>query len=301
MNKTKIIILLLISISGVLKSQILIKGRVLNSTTNKGVEYAIVQKEGTNIGCICDSDGNFIINNLKSIPDSLTFTCIGYDRNKIYKNKISSTDFINIKLNVKEIELNEVNVLSSNSFKNRDTTLGCNIINPHKGSFLYFASKNMRYFKSCKYPAIIKNFSFYIMDIKGARKARIRIYNLDTIQNIPGNDILINNLIVSNLKKGWNIIDLSKYKVYIPKQGFFIGLESIVMDQDCYAKNEANQWFSSRYDIAIASVKELTISAVKFSQIGGYEKYGEQKIGADVWKVSQGKANDLLYRVEIAY
>lgn len=64
---------------GLVYSQVTIKGLIIDSKSKKGVGFAHIYKEGTNIGCICDYEGNFVLKHLKTIPDSLTISCVGYE------------------------------------------------------------------------------------------------------------------------------------------------------------------------------------------------------------------------------
>jgi hypothetical protein len=272
-----ILIMIFIFPCGFVNSQILIKGLIIDSKSKKGIEYASVYKEGTNIGCICDYQGNFVLDNLKEIPDSLTISCVGYESKKIYKNGLSDSDKIVIELELKLIKLDEITIESDN-LKRKTESLGSSNRKWLRSSPLYFASQSMRYFKSNKFPSYIESFSFFITEISGDKKARIRIYNIDSINLTPYNDILNVNVIAKDLKKGWNKIDLSEYRLQIPKEGFFIGLESVVIDKDCWEKVGENRYVTKYHDFKIGCVEEKTITARKTLIIGDYEKYGERKI-----------------------
>ena len=63
MKKLLFFPLFLILVNGVNNAQITIRGRILDSETRKGIEYASVYKEGTNIGCYSDLEGNFVLDN----------------------------------------------------------------------------------------------------------------------------------------------------------------------------------------------------------------------------------------------
>ena len=173
MKKLLFFPLFLILVNGVNNAQITIRGRILDSETRKGIEYASVYKEGTNIGCYSDLEGNFVLDNLKSIPDTLTISCVGYESKKVYKSYLEVGDII-VMLDSKLNQLDEVTV-KSEKLKRKTVTLGSNNRKLLSRSPLYYASQNMRFFKSNKTPSYIENFSFYVADISGDNKARIRI------------------------------------------------------------------------------------------------------------------------------
>lgn len=302
MKELLFIPLFLILVNGVNNAQITIKGSILDSETRKGIEYASVYKEGTNIGCYSDSEGNFILDNLKSIPDTLTISCVGYESKKIYKSYLEVGDIIAM-LDSKLNQLDEVTV-KSEKLKRKTVTLGSNNRKLSNRSPLYYASQRMRFFKSNKTPSYIENFSFYVTDISGDNKARIRIYNVDSLRKTPDSDILNHNVIVKDIRKGWNSVDLSEYRLIIPKEGFFIGLESIVIDKDSFERVNGYVRATKYHDFVIGCVKEQTITARKNLRIGDYLINGEVKIPASAndWRLDPPNYGfDLLYRVKVAY
>lgn len=60
---------------------------------------------------------------------------------------------------------------------------------------------------------------------------RVRIYKADGVGNAPKTDLLNENVIYSPLTaNGWSTFDLSNYDITIPKEGFYVGLEYVVLD-----------------------------------------------------------------------
>lgn len=303
MNRFIIISIYLILICGVANSQITIKGLVIDSETKNGISYANVHREGTNVGCICDSNGYFALNNLNTTPDSLIISCVGYESKRVFKNYLEKSDNKIIELELKLINLDEVTI-KSDKLKRKIESLGSGNRKWFWSSPLYFASQKVRYFKSNRFPAYIESFSFYITEINGDKKARIRIYNIDSIRQTPQNDILNANVIAKDLKIGWNKVDLSEYRLLIPQEGFFIGLESVVIDKDCFEKVGEDRYTSKYSDFNIGCVEEKTITARKYLRIGDYEKYGERKIPdyLNDWRLDPPNYGfDLLYKVKIKY
>jgi hypothetical protein len=69
---------------------------------------------------------------------------------------------------------------------------------------------------------------------------RIHVYLPDSITGKPGNELLPEMVILKpDLGKGWFNINLSRFKVQIPTQGFFIAIEGLFPgDYDFYYNNE---------------------------------------------------------------
>lgn len=300
MRKIQLIFIILCYTS-IIKAQFNIQGRVIDSSNGKGIEFAIVQKEDTNVGCISDSSGSFALNNLKYQPDSLLFSCIGYESKKLYLKQIDISKPLQITLKPKVFELKEVIIKPLN----KSLWIG-DKGHTNKGVPLYYASQETRYFKSEYSPSYIKSFWFYLNETCGNnQKVRICIYNADTIANFPMEDILQTNLIKNNLKKGWNKIDLSNLKISVPTNGFFIGLESIAAKDDCCkVKSHEDQRIITYHSLVIGCGKEPTVCAKKSLFFADYEINGElqsRKMSNDWHNFGPLKGFDLLYRVEIMY
>ncbi len=294
--------LMIFLISWNINSQVSIKGRIVSSITGKGVEYATIHKEGTNVGIICDSVGHFELNNLKSIPDSLMIPCVGYKSKSIYKETMRTTESIVVELNEKEVLLDELIVVSDKLTKNT-MTIGKRSLKKRAYSPLYYASQSMRFFNGHSFSSYIEEFSFYVGSVKGNKSARIRIYSVDSLTQMPDCDLLCSNLIIKNIKNGWNKVDLNKYRILIPEQGFYIGLESVVIDKDSWEKDAENRWVTKYRDFDLGIINENTITATKLSQLGGFEKYGERKVSPDnnKWLVFPGRGLNLPYQVKVGY
>src|SRR6056297_3223513 len=100
MKRLLTISLILLLCSGFANSQITIKGLIIESNSRSYVQYASVYQEGTNIGCFSDSNGRFVLRNLKVIPDSLTISCVGYNSKKIYKSDLDTSNNISVELDL---------------------------------------------------------------------------------------------------------------------------------------------------------------------------------------------------------
>lgn len=64
-------------------------------------------------------------------------------------------------------------------------------------------------------------------------KARIRVLSYNPKTNNPNIDIIRENLILT-LKKGMNTIDISKYNIPMPKEGVFVAIEWLIIEENAY-------------------------------------------------------------------
>ena len=107
-----------------------IKGRVLDSKTNKGIPFAGVVIWGTTTGVMTDEDGNFTFSGLKPGFIVLNASCIGF---KPYVSEgimvtNSKTVYIDILLEETELQINEVVVKASPFRKSAESPVSARII-----------------------------------------------------------------------------------------------------------------------------------------------------------------------------
>lgn len=198
--------------------------------SHKPVSYASVWKENK-IYTTADSLGYFYIN--KESNQNYKITAIGFNDKYI-------TDFSNvindILLESKTILLEDVKIVNP-SFQHIEK-----FGKAKKGTFVgvNFDVTTSEFVKFFPYPYIknktefIKSVSFYTNTTSNKRKVNIVIYNVDSDGN-PG-QVINNENIICNLKKGktLNEIDLSKLKIIVPQEGFFVGIQHLIIEDNKY-------------------------------------------------------------------
>jgi hypothetical protein len=78
--------------------------------------------------------------------------------------------------------------------------------------------------------AKIINVSFFIAKNQGKPETpfRVRVYDVDLKTGNPGNDLIHESIIIHGKHKGgWLTVDLSKYNLIAPSNGYFIAMEWI--------------------------------------------------------------------------
>ncbi len=218
-------------------AQTVVLGKVLDNFGDP-VSYVTIKTVNNSL-FFSDSLGRFKINNLKE-NETLTFSCVGFQTQSILAKKTNSELTVSLlKLN---FQLNEVLVNDKKS-KTKMVTVGnpkISIANelPNPGSqyVIYLSYDKER-------SGVLKSVSYFMRRPPGGDvKApfRVRIYALDTINNKPGEDLLKENLIVNASKNwSWFEVDLEKYNIIIPKNGFFVAME--ILMRDSYAVGETKK------------------------------------------------------------
>ena len=183
-----------------------------------------------NLGLVTDSSGKVEIPDI-SLIDSLIVQSLGYEQKVFHRSEIPTTGDLVVKLKPRIIELSEVVVWKAFDYAEFGVTV-------KKEGFIFFKHNTCTNFQIAvkisgyKSPAKLDNVSVFI---SGSSEVdlpfRIRIYKMKQ-DGMPGEDLLNENIIVTNYKKGkWNTIDLSSYSFgKLPDSGFFVSMELLCDD-----------------------------------------------------------------------
>ena len=198
----------------------LIEGIVYKTNSSQGLPYIAVGIKGTSRGTVTDLSGKFSINVLLS--DSLVFSSVGFNLKIISANDFKSPFYLEEKVT----ELDEVIVKSKKSFRKvlvGNTKVKTNILfgGSNQYAFLIKNENSVRGLLEKLYfniePDINKN-NLQITTI------RIRVYSNQ--DNLPGKDLLSQNVMVKIKKKAKNVnVDISNYSIEFPPEGLFIGID----------------------------------------------------------------------------
>jgi hypothetical protein len=185
-----------------------------------------------NKGTITNDKGKFEFNNIE-VDDSVKITNIAYQPRIIAISDIISNGEIILKDSVKL--LREVIVRNFNQFKN-NIVLGYFKFSKN-GEFKLEPGSQLAIFidNPLKREGWIKNVKFSIKHFGKCKNGfRLRILQADSISLIPSLDILDESIVMksSGLSKN-NTVDLSSYKLIMPKEGVYVLLEWLNTDSDC--------------------------------------------------------------------
>jgi hypothetical protein len=181
--------------------------------------------ENETIGTTSETNGNFSLD-IKE-EKVLVFSALGYE----VKKAPSKSEVILLKpkvFDLKEVIIEQPKFKKEIEIGNYETSgfrIGLGNIN----SAVFFKSND----EMLVYPFLKEVLFLTKSDLENA-KIRINILSVNS-DNSPGKSLLDDEIIV-NVKKGKNknIVDLSSYRFKIPKEGFFISLEKLLIEENKY-------------------------------------------------------------------
>jgi hypothetical protein len=208
-----------------------LKAVITNSETKERIPYVNIWVENENIGTTSNEKGEFelVFDGTKII----VFSAIGFKTKKISSDSIKKF----IVLKPKIIELDEI-VINSNKI-NKEAVIG----NFKKSKVNHYFSCGKqpwitaRFFRSEKEynetPYLEKIKLLTNSDIKDA-KFSIRLYSISE-NGEPDNYINRKNIIgIAKKGKKITVVDLSDLDIEFPKQGFFIAIEWLIIEENIH-------------------------------------------------------------------
>ncbi len=255
-NKSIILIASFIFICSYSFSQnIQIQGTIEESTNKKPIPFAHILLKSQNQtikGEVGNESGVYHIslnNDSISLNDSLYFSCIGYSDCAISAKDLKKTQRLDVQLEPVVYQLSEF-VIKPTDFKRRTKSVGYNRWNRCFGKYFRTYGKEVAlYFpNNDSLRGIISEARFYIKD-EGfpCAKFRVNVYGANE-NNAPDQPILIESVVASATDGNqWVVVDLSKYQLEIPKNGFFIAMEWLPESRDkAYSKDWAAKSFNGQ-------------------------------------------------------
>ena len=257
-------------------------GRIIDAETGKPVSYATAEIKSKRLGAAANAEG--IIN--VSVSDSLinetfTFSALAYTSRQIpVKQLLQDQPFV-VQLTKKVFTLPEFTMRETNLDK---VQLGNYINNQFVSSSgsktgmivaVYMDNKN-----GCN--GIISSVSYLIIKRDRFTRThpktpfRIRIFAVDTMTGEPGVDLLAENLIVKPKGDGWFTVDVSKYNIEAPEEGYFAAMEWVFTKEKyyyhIYFKENPEQFYGQSLGIIVGDFSPNT-----WSKYLGYDWYVNNK------------------------
>lgn len=214
------------------------KGKLIDLVTKQPVVYANISFLEGNLGVSSDENGSFNLDiPLEKLKDKIHISCLNYKDTIVYAKEFHQKI---LELKPKVYELDEV-VLNKkvnieqevDKYRRRHikSSFGGNRNNP------WIVTKFFKYKEEYNTTPYLKNIYVYFNSFLFRRKAkfRLRIFKKNMKTGNPSNDIVKEQIIV-NVKKinGKVKIDVSKYDIEFPKEGFFVGLERLHIPYNFY-------------------------------------------------------------------
>lgn len=233
--KKKFILLLLISFQICFSQQI--EGYIYDKTDKTPVPYSNILITNSKGGTYSNTEGYFNLNLKNNDSDSLLVSSVGYKTRIIPINQFDLNSIISIELEKEIFELDEA-VLTLKKIKyTQKETIGLEKTGRHN-HFGLIGSNTVAYIENKKNTrGKLKTIHLYLNKTKKntswkstvfESKLNIRIYKYDKKNNLPGEELLHQNLIVKPKNKKYILkIDIEDYNIKIPKDGICIGVEYI--------------------------------------------------------------------------
>ena len=206
-----------------------LKGRVLDATTHLPVPYASLSLRNEADWTLANAKGHFeLAAPKKSVIDTLLVECPGYlPHPVVVRNRALADSTLTLAKAVATLKTQPPNPAPANIRR-----LGSLAKRPGEGMIQGLMGSQFALLiePSPKYrPGSVQNVSFYIGENGFPKEAfRIRLYRADGPNHSPGTNLLTENLIVAAPGGGkWFTVDVSKYLVEVPRDGFFVAMEWI--------------------------------------------------------------------------
>ena len=222
-----------------------IKGTFRNDDTHEPISYATLQIKGKPKGVIADHEGyfEFTLSELE-LTDSLTASCLGYERRTFSPDSLLVKPEIAIELKGKSVEMQPVTIEAdtkrarkSKKVGNRSWfTTGSMYLDTHGQQVaLYIDNKK-------ELNGYIRKVSYHLSKNGNVEAPfRVRILSMDTLTHAPGKDLLQEILVVQPPQDtdGWYDVDLLEYNITVPPDGFFIALQGVFPNDYSYYANDS--------------------------------------------------------------
>ena len=206
-----------------------IKGVVKDSISGEPIPYVNIWVENEAIGTTSEENGSFSLD-IKE-EKVLVFSALGYESKKL------SSKNEQILLKPKVIELKEVVVASAKKNK----TIKVNSFKKNKIKVFYGAGTEPTIIAKKIEPTdeiinhpYLKEINFFSLCELEKAKLVLRFFEIEA-DGKPGDDYLGENIIII-IKKGKNLnkLNLEKYNIRIPDNGFFIAFEFLTIEENKY-------------------------------------------------------------------
>lgn len=208
----------------------LLGGRVLDAKNGQPVPYASLWLLGKHNWALANARGHFNLAALeKYAADTLLVECLGYSpRLIVLRNRALPATTLTLEKVVSTPQSQPP--ASAPAVTRRLGSLakkpGDGMIQGMMGSQYALLMK-----PSSKHPpGSIRSVSFFIGENGFPKDSfRIRLYRADGPNQSPGTNLLNENLIVAAPGGGqWFTVDIAKYLVEVPREGFFVAMEWII-------------------------------------------------------------------------
>jgi len=207
----------------------IVKGKIVDSLTNKPIEYANIVLINRDYGTYSNKKGQFSID-IKEEDKKLLISSIGY-KNKIFDIKKNALDTIMISLNEEIERLNEV-IISAKKIKHTSIKkLGLNKRLKVRTSLPFGYEFSNLIKNPFNKRGILKTVILSLNKVKTydyLSSYNIKFYEYNEYTKNPGDLLHFENLIITPKNKTYKLkIDVDELKIPFPENGICIGVEIV--------------------------------------------------------------------------
>lgn len=258
--------------------QIQISGTVVNEKDNSPLPYVAIGMPNTSAGTISELDGSFQLEvPAKWIGRELLFSALGFERVSIVLNTQPDSSIV-VRLREKTVVLDEVTVEGRNKFKrfefgNAEYDGGSMYAHTDAaGSAMVMLIDNaFPHHSNFTFPAHLDKVALRIVNNTFREfKLRLRLYSVDSITGLPGQELLQNDIIAhKKLRNGWVEIALSDYNLLLDAP-FFIGFEWILDARDRkFLHQQYSEWNKKHPNTVTQESVTRGSNAVEYANYNG--------------------------------
>lgn len=200
------------------------KGRVVDAQNNKPIPYVNIGLPDRGLGTLSDQGGVFEFEIKQSLESSLLhFSSVGYRSIQVPIDQLDSIIYLNASSKI----LDEVLVTDKKRMRverlgymgGKDGIIPLEVNQGGAVAALKLEAENV--------PFLLGKVQFRILyNSKDTLKFRLRLFGYDSINDQPGEELMMQNIILEDQKKfGWVRVDLSDYNIEISEPVVFVGLE----------------------------------------------------------------------------
>jgi hypothetical protein len=224
MNKLFLLLVFIIS-----SFEVFCQVKVIDFKSKEAIPYVYLTNKSESIKLITNGEGEFILDSLWLNQDTLKIDCIGYESKYVIINDLKK---------VKAIELNplftnlEGVVVRADKKNFKRVKLGVSS-KPKTRFFDYSLTASNGEERAVWIPnkhsvsGVLKSINIYVTDL-GFPDAdfRIHVYECNKFVIKPGIELTKTNIIKSGAQGNeWVEIDMTNYRIVVPENGLFIGVE----------------------------------------------------------------------------
>jgi hypothetical protein len=206
-----------------------IKGIVKDSLTGQPIPYVNIWVENENFGGTSEENGTFVIQT-EPKNQTLIFSSIGFETKKVNADLVNMVVLKPIFYQLKEVELVKLK-------KTKELEIGdsknCFFL-PEDQVTPWILARKFQLENNNSEVKYLKNLIFFTKSETNETKFRARVFSVDNEGN-PSEDLITQEIILK-VKKGKKrtIVDVSAFKIEVPKEGVFVGFESLLTESNRY-------------------------------------------------------------------